>query len=508
MTRRMRYRWCPCCGDGAVDPNRRKLVLGAALAGLAAAAGGLPTISPALAQGSLGPREAPRSGNYIIKSAYVVPMHPGAADLPRGDIHIRNGEIAAIGENLASPGAEIIDGGEMIAMPGFVETHWHLWNTTLKNMIRKGAEYFPLKQAFARHFTPEDFYIANRLALAEAVDVGMTSVHNFAHNTRSPAHVDAELRALQESGLGGRYSYGWIDPIPDTEVMSAADVARVKRDWFGASSPFKGAVDLGVAVRGPMYTKREIYEAEIKAARELGLPIVMHIGQNKRRYTSCAQLREEGLLDASTILVHGQVQTEKDRDAIADTKASVSVSIQSELRSQEDGDIREQMLLMLAKNINICCSVDSDALGSTSMFEAMSTIWYLGIPWRGTASEKLPPIDFRQALQMATINGARAFGAEARTGSLAVGKRADVILIRASDLNMAPVGEIDGTLVRSATVANVDTVIAGGKVLKRGGELLGIDVKAIKADAVRSLHQLRQKAGGAWAPKTNEMPRF
>lgn len=483
--------------------DRRTLLRGSAAATALAVS---PLIRTTPAAAALGPRELPRGREFLIQGAYIMPLG-GAADLPRADIHVRDGRIAAIGANLPVNGIDVIDAGEMIAMPGFVETHWHLWNTTLKGMIRKGVEYFPLKQAFVRHFTPEDFYVANKVALAEAVNAGMTSVHNFSHNTRSPAHVDAELKALAESGLGGRYSYGWTDPIPNTQIQQDEDIARVKRQWFGSDSPFGDRVDLGVAVRGAMYTARDVYEPEINAARKLGCPVTMHIGQNKRRYTSCAQMRDEGLLDANMLLIHGESQSERDREAIAAVGASVSVSMQSELRDQEDGDIREQLLQMAAKKINLCCSIDSDALGVPSQFDNMQIIWNLGIPWRGTPSEKLPAFDLRQVLDMATINGARAFGREKEIGSLAVGKQADIILVRATDLNMIPVGDVDSTVVRHGNPSNVDTVIANGRVLKRGGELIGIDVKALRQSASASLHRLRERAGGQWTPPPGG-PRF
>ena len=137
------------------------------------------------------------------------------------------------------------------------------------------------------------------------------------------------------------------------------------------------------------------------------------------------------------------------------------------------------------------------------MFDAMSTTWYLGIPWRGTESAGLPLIDFRQCLEMATINGARALGIADRVGSLTPGKEADLVLVCATDLNMVPMGEVDAALVRSATVANVDTVIAGGRVRKYGGELIGIDVDAVKREAAAALFDVRKRAGGRWAPDTD-----
>jgi cytosine/adenosine deaminase-related metal-dependent hydrolase len=385
-------------------------------------------------------------------------------------------------------------------MPGFIDTHWHLWNTIQKNMLSKGIEYFPLKAALVQHYTTEDFYRSNRLALAEAVNGGFTTVNNFAHNTRTPAHVDAELRAMAESGLRGRYSYGWIDPIPDKQVTNLEDIARVKRQWFGADSPMRGRIDMGMALRGPMYTPSDIYAAEFRAAKSMGLPAILHVGQTKRRYAEVSKLHAEGFIERSTILVHGIVATPADRRAMAQAGASLSISPQSEMRDQEDGDFREQLLQMIAAEINVCLSIDSSVLGAASMFDQMSSVWYLGIPWRGTPSEKLPYIDFSDVLAMATINGARAMGIEDKTGSLTPGKRADILMIRANDLNMVPLGNVHTALVRSAQNHNIDSVIADGVFRKRGGRILGVDVEQIKREAEQSLYDIRTRAGGRWAP--------
>jgi cytosine/adenosine deaminase-related metal-dependent hydrolase len=174
-----------------------------------AAAGAAATLSAAStqaqAQAASPPRPAATGANeYVIRNAHIVTMNRATGDIARGDIHVRNGAIVAVGPSIAAPGVETIDAAGMIAMPGMVDTHWHLWNTTLRNMQRAGKEYFPVKAAFVEHFTPQDHYRANRLALAEAVNAGITTVTNFSHNVRSPAHADAELRAMQESGIRGR----------------------------------------------------------------------------------------------------------------------------------------------------------------------------------------------------------------------------------------------------------------------------------------------------------------
>ena len=109
---------------------------------------------------------------------------------------------------------------------------------------------------------------------------------------------------------------------------------------------------------------------------------------------------------------------------------------------------------------------------------------------------------------MSIVNGAKALGLSDVTGSLTPGKRADLILVRANDLNMVPFHDANSAIVKSARVANVDTVIIDGRIRKRDGKLIGIDVPELAENAARSLHNLQTRAGGDWAPKTITIPRF
>jgi 5-methylthioadenosine/S-adenosylhomocysteine deaminase len=483
---------CARC-DTPADGTRRSLI-GAAMSLLG---GGL------LSACATAPGAAPPAGrNFVLRGGTVVTMDPASADLVRGDVHVIDGRIVAVAPRIDAVGAETIDVTGMIVMPGFVETHWHLWNSLLKNMLRPGAEYFAVKGALIDHHQPLDYYRANRLALAEALNAGITTVHNFAHNTRTPAHVDAELKAFAESGLRGRYSYGYIDPMPGDRTMPLDDLRRVKREWFDpADNRFGGRVSLGMALRGDQGSSRAVFRVELDVAKELGLPKVMHIGQSKRFRVNVAELVRLGFIDQDTLLVHGLAMTAEDRAAMSALGLSLSYSPQSEQRLQADGDFRTQLLLAMASRINLCLSIDATSLGSVSMFDAMHTLWNLGIPWNGTETEKLPRPDFNQCLEMATLNGARALGLASVAGSLSPGKRADIVLIRTTDLNMSPLGEVRTALVRSATPANVDSVIVDGKFLKRHGKLLGTDMPQLIAEANDSLEAIRRRAGGAWAPR-------
>jgi 5-methylthioadenosine/S-adenosylhomocysteine deaminase len=214
MTRKNRKHWrsgCPCC-EGVVAPDRRTVLRGGAAA---AAAAFLASPTRVWAQGAAGPASgAPRGNNFVLRGGYIITMDGTLGDIPIGDVHVRDGAIAAIAPSIAAPDAEVVDAQGKIVMPGFIETHSHVWNALLKNMRRPGVDYFPLKEAFGKHHTPADYYRAHRLFLTDALNAGITTVINYAHNTQSPAHVDEEIRAMIESGLRGRYAYSGPDPYP------------------------------------------------------------------------------------------------------------------------------------------------------------------------------------------------------------------------------------------------------------------------------------------------------
>ena len=483
-----------CC-SGFFSLGRRRLLKGAAGGLMLGSAGFLPGCAAVQGGGT-------RVGSeFVIRNAYIITLERGIGDIPRGDVHVRNGAIVAVGPDLNAPGADVIDGAGMVAVPGFIDTHFHLWNTALRNMQRHGFEYFPVKEAFVRHYTVEDHYRANRLALAECINAGITTVTNFSHNIRTPAHADAELRALQESGIRGRYCYGWADPTPRTQPMDFADVRRVREQWFGARSPFGGRADLGIAMRGPRHANEDVVIAEYRFARELGLPTILHTGATKRAGQSVARIAQIGHIDSGTILAHWIFQKEPDLDALLKSGASVSLSPTSDLRTPYDNSFQESLLMLRERKVNLCMSIDAAMLGGVSMFEQMAAAWYMGVPHYDTQTEKLPLVDFTYVLEMATINGARALGWADRVGTLRAGKRADLVLVRATDLNIAPLGEAHSAIARVATVANVDTVICDGRVLKRGGRLVGIDVQQVVAEAEQSLAGLRSRAGPNWQPK-------
>jgi 5-methylthioadenosine/S-adenosylhomocysteine deaminase len=444
---------------------------------------------------------APRRGHYLVQGGSVVSMDPEIGTLGRADVHVRDGRIVEVGAGLHAPGAEVVDASHMIVMPGLVDSHFHMWSTVGRNYVSDGFEYFPAKWATSAVYQPEDFYRSVTLGLVECVAAGITTVHNWSHNTRSPAHADAELAAHRDGLVRARYAYGHRDLLPEDEPLDFTDIDRVRGQWFGPRSPFDGLVHLGVNLRGPDLGTMAVFDQEMAAAIARGLPVAIHTVQGGSTAVRAPDLEAKGYLGPNFLLCHFLAATEADRQAMARTGTPLSFAVHSELRLGEAGDPRAALLRMLAAGVCVTLSIDAASLAPVNLFEAMHVAWNMGIPWQETDTKDLEPLSFRRCIEMATINGARALGLEAVTGSLTPGKRADLIMLNTRDLNIAPVVDLESTIVRSATPANIDTVMIDGRILKRHRELVAFDVARVVQEAEQSSREVRARAGGRLQPE-------
>jgi 5-methylthioadenosine/S-adenosylhomocysteine deaminase len=444
---------------------------------------------------------APRRGHYLVQGGSVVSMDPEIGTLGRADVHVRDGRIVEVGAGLHAPGAEVVDASHMIVMPGLVDSHFHMWSTVGRNYVSDGFEYFPAKWATSAVYQPEDFYRSVTLGLVECVAAGITTVHNWSHNTRSPAHADAELAAHRDGLVRARYAYGHRDLLPEDEPLDFTDIDRVRGQWFGPRSPFDGLVHLGVNLRGPDLGTMAVFDQEMAEAAARGLPVAIHTVQGGSTAVRAPDLEAKGYLGPNFLLCHFLAATEADRQAMARTGTPLSFAVHSELRLGEAGDPRAALLRMVGAGVCITLSIDAASLAPVNLFEAMHVAWNMGIPWQGTDTKDLEPLSFRRCIEMATINGARALGLEAVTGSLTPGKRADLIMLNTRDLNIAPVADLESTIVRSATPANIDTVMIDGRILKRHRELVAFDVARVVQEAEQSSREVRARAGGRLQPE-------
>lgn len=462
---------------------------------LAVAATGAPALI-----GAASARTAPaaaRRGSYLIRNGAVITVDRATGVLPRADVWVRDGVIEKVGPGLRAPGAEVIDATDMIVMPGFVNSHYHMWSAIGRSFTARegGFSYYPAKGATSVLYSAEDFYNSVLLGCAELANGGTTTVHNWSHNTRSPAHADAELRAHRQALLRARYAYGHVDQMPADEVNRYQDLPRVQREWFGERSPLDGLVHLGLNLRGPQQSTDAVFHEEMKFAKASGLPVAIHAPQEAPNNVDALDYERRGYLGPDFMIAHYVPATPADLAAMARTKTPLTFATHSELRLSSTGDARAALFAMRAAGLTISLSSDATSIAPPDMFEMMRFTWNLGVPWTGTPSEKAQAVGVQEVIEMATINGARAMGLADVTGSLTEGKRADIILVRTRDLNMWPVGNIETAIVQGGTGSNVDTVLVDGRILKRNGRLTAYNLAQIRQRAQASATRIRVAAG-------------
>jgi cytosine/adenosine deaminase-related metal-dependent hydrolase len=242
---------------------------------------------------------------------------------------------------------------------------------------------------------------------------------------------------------------------------------------------------MGIAPRGIENNSLEICQKEWGLARKLGIGITSHTGTNPKRANSVRRMADAGLLGPDLVLVHATNTDPADFDLMAKTKTPVSLSPFTELRT---GFGITPVNAMRKAGVTISFSVDTTVLcGNADMFAIMKAIKNIA---DGTARNELE-LPARQVLEWATLGGAKALGIADRVGSLTPGKRADLILVRTTDINMAPLTEPVRMLVQSAQPSNVELVMVDGRILKQGNRLTTIDVPKLVGEANETITRVR-----------------
>jgi cytosine/adenosine deaminase-related metal-dependent hydrolase len=476
--------------------SRRTMLKGATALGALVAASGELLAQQAVSRSAARPgAPLPPRREFVIRSATVLTMDPDIADLGTGDVHVRDGAIVAIGPRIEPTNIQIIEGGGMICMPGFVDTHWHLWTSLFRPFVRADVNalgYFPVSNRLGQLMTPEDSYRSVMLGIAEALSAGVTTVHNWAHNVRSPDHADAELSAMRDAGIRGRFSYGPAQGMPDDQPMDLDGLARVQRAWMpgdglltlGISSRNIGAMSIGGAARGTLTI--EMAKKDWGGARALGLPITVHTSGP----SPIKILEEAGLLGPDLQLVHPLLTTPEERAILKARGVSYSTAPTGEARRPASVGVI-QLGELLEAGVKVSLSTDHTTNYNCDPFVAMRILFALH---QHRISDKIP-LTVKRLVQLATRDGAVDLGIAEKTGSLTPGKRADIILVRTTDINITPVGDPYEALVSLAQPSNVDTVIVDGRILRQSGKFTALDHAKVVREAQEAAATLRTKAG-------------
>ncbi len=433
----------------------------------------------------------------LIRGATVITLD-AQGELPRADLLVTDDTITDIAPLIQADDADVVDASGCIVIPGLVNAHMHTWQTALRGLAANWTllEYFQNMHAgLATVFEPDDLYIATLVGALNQLNCGTTTLADWCHNNKTPAHNDAAIEGLLESGIRAAFFHGTPKPDPRPgerpfwEVPHPrAEVERLLKEHQG-----KELLSVHAAVLGPHYSTLEVALHDFRMVQELGLIGSLHQGGGPARTPDgWDQLEAAGLLGPQINIVHGHALSDAQLKRFCDLGMSFSAAAENEM-TQGHGHPITGRLRALGKAPSLGVDLESVLSGdmltqarvALGMQRSLDNAAYREV--HGT----IPPtstLSTREALQWVTVEGARMLGQLDRIGTLAPGKQADLVLIRATDLNMQPVHDPVSTVVMQTTLANIDSVMVAGRWRKRHGQLLDVNL-APKLAALRASGQ-------------------
>jgi len=433
------------------------------------------------------------TGRKLIKNGIVLSLDPQIGEISGGDVLIEGERIVEVGRGLEADGAEIIDASSMIVMPGFVDSHRHIWEGVLRNIgtdvpLEGRSSYIShVLHKLAPAFRPEDAYMGNLVSALGAIDAGVTTLLDWSHIQGSPAHTDAVVQALEDSGMRAVFAYGfpwwgkWEERQPSWFVRAATEHFSTKDQLL----------TLALAAPGPEFTDFEVARDHWKLARESDARISTHVGVGSYGLDSkVEQFARAGLLGPDTTYIHCTTLNDTEIQMIVDTGGTVSLAAPVEMTM---GHGMPPIQKFLDRGLNPSLSIDVETNVPSDMFNQMRSV--LALQRTIAAGEGKAPITARDVLAFATIEGAKANGLDEKVGTLTPGKQADIIMLRTDRMNVTPLNDPATAVVTSMDTGNVDTVLIAGRIMKRGGELLHVDWPAVSRLASDSRDFVVAKSG-------------
>src|ERR1700735_1622777 len=453
------------------------------------------------------------SGRPIVfRGATVLTMNDAHAIEHDADVLVDRERIAGVGRGIPVPdnAVEIYARGGIL-MPGMIDTHRHMWQTAMRGY---GADW-TLTQYFVWYylswgkiFRPQDIYAGNLLAAIEAIDAGVTTTVDWSHGLQTVDHAEAAVDALTE--VPGRFvlAYGNIQAGP-WEWSAAPEFRDFVARRFGSRDDMLG-FQLAFDVTGdPAFPERAAFEV----ARDLDVPVTTHAGVwGATNDDGIRLMHENGFMTPSSVYVHAATLTRDSYHRIAATGGSASVSTESE---QSAGQGYPPTWQLREHDIPVSLSMDTSVWWSGDLFSAMRTT--LGADRSRehleahNREETVTNSSLRadQVVEWATRGGAKALGRESTLGSLEVGKKADVVLLK-NDFSPVsfPILYPYGHVAFQAQRGDVHTVVINGGVVKHDHQLAGTGLGRARQVVGETVEYLQGQLGPeAWVEGMNpEIP--
>ncbi len=436
----------------------------------------------------------------LLKNGCVLTMDKSTGNFPRADVLIEGTKIKAVGPDLPSENAEVIDASNMIVMPGFIDTHRHIWEGLLRNIgtdvpLEGERSYMTfVLGTLSGHYRPHDAYVGNLVSALGAINAGITTLLDWSHIQGYRETADATIQGLQESRIRAVFAYG--DPwykAPDPE--QANWFRQVAKQYFTSKDQL---LTLAYASPGPEFMPLDAAIAQWNLARENDARITVHVGVGTfGQHGKLGEMGRTGIFGPDTTYIHCTTLNDEEIQMIVDTGGTVSLATPVEMLM---GHGMVPIQRFLDRGLRPSLSVDVETNVPGDLFTQMRTLMSLQHALlfdKILAGEKVTQemLTTRDMLEFATIEGARANGLEDKVGTLTPGKEADVIMLRANDINVAPINDPIGAVVMGMDTSNVDSVFIAGCPVKRNGKLTDVDVDRVIQMACDSRDYVVAKSG-------------
>ena len=406
----------------------------------------------------------------LLKGGCVLSLDPKIGDFDVADVLIEGARIADVRPNIVAT-ADVIDASNTIVTPGFVDTHRHMWQGALRSILPDGllSDYTRDITGTARAvMRPDDARVGDLVSALGAINAGVTTVLDWSHIGNSPAHADACIDALRETGIRAVYAYSG----------SAAELRRLRKAYFSSADQL---LTLAYATGAS--------PADWAAARDVGASISLHAGGSLDNVA--------GVMGPDVTYIHGTTFTAEAWKRIAASGGHLSIAAPIEM---EMGHGVPPIQPALDHGIRPSLSVDVETQMPSDFFTQMRTIFTLQrmqalARQRNRDADAPRLLTVKEVVEFATVAGARANRLESKVGTLTPGKEADIVMLRMDAINVLPVNNAYGAIVQGMDTSNVDTVIIGGVVRKQRGQLVGVDAGRVRQQAEASREYILGKTG-------------
>jgi cytosine/adenosine deaminase-related metal-dependent hydrolase len=431
-------------------------------------------------QGTNAERGGMRGRRILLKGGVVLSLDPNVGDFEKADVLIEGTKIVEVRPHIEAP-AVVIDATNMIVMPGFVDTHRHIWEGILRSILPNGmlSDYQRDITGAARAvYRPEDAYAGNLVSALGAINAGITTLLDWSHIGNSPEHTDAAIEALRDAGIRAVYAYGSGATGPTNQFPQ--DIRRLRTQHFSSADQL---LTLAMAAG--------INADHWAVAREVGAPITVHVNGTNQLLPVAKAMGQD------VTYIHCPNLAETEWRLIVETGGNVSIACPIEMEMGHGVPPIQQALdhgIRPSLSADVETEIPSDFFGQ---MRAVFTLQRMLLLARQRAGEQnLPPLlTVREVIEFATIEGARDNGLERKIGTLTPGKEADIIMLRMDQINVMPVNNVYGAIVLGMDTSNVDTVFVAGKLLKWKGQLVGVDLRWIGQLAQQSRDYVVARAG-------------